>query len=243
MLDRRVRQQYGDDSSLDKLLEKGALYKFDPVGKKSYNYYYWPDNKTRHPLYFERLQKSGIKMRYSLQEYKVKTPSWQDQEEFLQFFQAIPHWITPPEMKPSEYDLYACNWKTPLMRHGTNNTQENAWLAEMRDYHPYELFIQMNPETARKKGLQDGDVVGVESRHGKVTGKLKVTQLIHPEVLGIPGCYGSGTIKMSPDSRKGTHYNALLSGEEETLIDPISGSINISPKVKIYKICPKGGKK
>jgi hypothetical protein len=28
----------------------------------------------------------------------------------------------------------------------------------------------------------------------------------------------------------------LLSGKEETSIDPISGSITISPKVKIYKL-------
>ena len=81
--------------------------------------------------------------------------------------------------------------------------------------------------------------VGVESKYGKVTGKLKVTQLIHPEVLGIPGCYGSGTFKMSPDSRKGTHFNSLLSGEGEECVDPISGSITISPKVKIYQITVK----
>ena len=90
--------------------------------------------------------------------------------------------------------------------------------------------------------MKDGEEVGIESRFGKVTGKLKVTQLIHPEVLGIPACYGSGTYMMSPDSRKGTHFNSLLSGEEETCIDPISGSITISPKVKIYKLERRGKK-
>jgi thiosulfate reductase/polysulfide reductase chain A len=139
--------------------------------------------------------------------------------------------------------MYACNWKTPLMRHGIGNTQENAWLVEMRDYHPYELFIWINPQTAREKGLQDGEEVGVESKYGKVIGRLKLTQLIHPEVLGIPGCYGSGTIKMSPEARKGTHFNSLLSGEEEKCIDPISGSITVSPKVKVYKLESKGRKR
>ena len=119
----------------------------------------------------------------------------------------------------------------------------DAWLAEMRDEHPYELYIWINPKTALQKGLGDGEEVYVESSYGKVTGKLKVTQLIHPQVLGIPGCYGSGTMFMSPDSRKGTHFNSLLSGEEEKCIDPISGSITISPKVKIYKLESRGKRK
>ena len=96
---------------------------------------------------------------------------------------------------------------------------------------------------AKKKGLRDGDEVCVESRFGKATGKLKVTQLIHPEVLGIAGCYGSGTYMMSPEALKGAHYNSLLSGEEETSMDPISGSITISPRVKLYKLERTGKKK
>ena len=78
---------------------------------------------------------------------------------------------------------------------------------------------------------------------GKAIGILKVTQLIHPEVLGIPACYGSATYMMSPDAKKGTHFNALLTGKEETNVDPISGSITISPKVKIYKLEPSEAKR
>jgi len=244
IIDKRVKQVYGDEYSFDKLLEEGAIYRFDTRGKYGYNYFYWPGNKTKHPIYFERLLKSGAKMRENLAQHQIKLPAWSDQEGYLQFYQAVPQWITPPEMTaPLEYDMYVCNWKTPLMRHGTGNTQENAWLAEIRDSDPYELYIWMNTATAVEKGLKDGDEVCIESQFGKVMGKLKVTQLIHPEVLGVPGCYGSGTYMMSPDSRKGTHYNLLLSGEEETCIDPISGSITISPKVKIYKPEIRGRKK
>jgi hypothetical protein len=50
-------------------------------------------------------------------------------------------------------------------------------------------------------------------------------------------------MKMNPEARKGTHFNSLLSGEEEKCIDPISGSITISPKVKVYKLESKGRKK
>lgn len=237
MIDRRVKQMFGEDSGFDRLLEQGAFYKFTAKGKQGYNYFYWPDNKTRHPIYFERLRKSGAKTRKNLAEHKTRIPAWSNQEGYFEFFDAIPHWITPPELiAPPEYDMYVCNWKTSLMRHGTGNTQENAWLAEMRDIHPYELFIWINAETAKKKGLKDGETVCIESKFGKVTGRLKVTQLIHPEVLGMPACYGSSTYMMSPEAGKGTHYNSLLSGEEETCIDPISGSITISPRAKISKL-------
>ena len=244
MIDRRVKQMFGSESGFDKLLQEGGLYRFQTPGKEGYNYYYWPGNKTRHPIYFERLKKSGLKMRKNLAEHAITIPNWKDQEEYFQFFDAIPHWITPPEMKaPPEYDMYACNWKTSLMRHGTGNTQENAWLAEIRDADPYELYIWINAETAAKKGFADGERVCVESPFGKAYGRLKMTQLIHPEVLGIPGCYGSGTYMMSPEAKKGTHFNSLLSGEEETSIDPISGSITISPRVKLSKVEETGKKR
>ena len=84
------------------------------------------------------------------------------------------------------------------MRHGAGNTQENAWLAEIRDSDPYELYVWINAETARRKGFKDGDEVGIESPFGKVTGKLKVTQLMHPEVLGVPACSGGGTLHDKP---------------------------------------------
>lgn len=244
MIDRRVKQLFGGEYSFDYLLEHGALYRFEATGKLGYNYYYWPDNKTRHPIYFDRLKASGAKIKENLAKYKIGIPGWEKQEELFQFYEAIPCWITPPELKaPPQYDMFACNWKTALMRHGLGNTQENAWLAEIRDTDPYELYVWINTDTAEKKGFKDGDEVYVESQYGNVTGKLKLTQLIHPEVLGIAGCYGSSTIMMSPDSKKGTHFNLLLSGKEETCIDPISGSVTASPRVKVYKYKQKGKEK
>jgi len=96
--------------------------------------------------------------------------------------------------------------------------------------------VWINTETAKKKWLKDGDEVCIESQYGKTIGKLKLTELIHPEVVGTSACYGSSTIMMSPDARKGTYYNILMTGKEDIGIDPVSGSVCISPKVKIYKV-------
>jgi hypothetical protein len=72
-------------------------------------------------------------------------------------------------------------------------------------------------------------------------GKLKLTELIHPEVVGISACYGTGTMMMNPDSRRGTYFNILLSGREDTGIDPVTGSVTISPRVKVYKAGEQNG--
>jgi len=237
MIDRRVKQVFGDEYSFDHLLKHGVIYRYDATGKRGYNYYYWPDNQTRFPIYFDLLKAAGDRMRENLKKYNIKLPNWKDQEDYFRYYEPIPYWIPNPELSaPPEYDMWVCNWKTHFMPFGAGDTQQNAWLAELREVDPYELYVWINPEAASKKGLKNGDEVCIESQHGKTRGKLKLTELIHPEVVGIPACYGSGTMLMSPDARRGTYYNLLLSGDEETSIDPVSGSICISPRVKVYKV-------
>jgi len=241
MIDRRVKQVFGDEYSFDHLLEHGIIYKWDATGKRGYNYYYWPDNKTRHPIYFDLLKASGDKMRENLKKYNIKIPNWKDQEDYFKYYQAIPYWIPNPEFTaPPEYDMWVCNWKTHFMPFGISNTQENAWLAELREEDPYEMSVWINTDTARRKRLKDEDEIWVESRYGKTIGKLKLTELIHPEVVGIPACHGSSTFMMSPDAKQGTHFNILLGSKEDTGIDPVSGSVCISPKVKVYKVKQSG---
>ncbi len=236
MIDRRVKQVYGDEYNYDYLLKHGVLSRFDTPGKLGYNYYYWPDNKTRHPIYFNRLKASGDKMRENLKNSNVKLPNWENQEDYFRVYEPIPYWIAGPELTaPADYDMWVCNWKTPFMVFGTGDTQQNAWLAELREADPYEMFVWMNDETAREKGLQDEDLIWIESRWGRTKGMVKLTGLIHPEVVGVPACYGSSTMMMSPDSKKGTYYNILVTGKEDIGLDPISGSVTVSPKVKVYK--------
>ena len=236
MLDRRIKSIFGDGYSFDQLLECGVIYKWDATGKRGYNYYYWPDNKTRHPIYFDKLKEAGDRLKENLTKHNVKLPNWKDQNELFEFYKALPPWITPAEMKVApEYDMWVCNWKSNFMPFGCSNTQENAWLAEIREQDRYELYIWMNSGTADKKGFSDEELVWVESRWGRTRGRLRLTELIHPEVVGIAACHGSATPMMSPDAKKGTFFNILLGSKEDEGIDPVTGSVTISPRVKVYK--------
>jgi len=239
IIDHRIKQIFGDEHSFEEGLQKGLLYKYSKTGKEGYNYYYWPDNKTRHPIYFEQTKKTGDTLRENLKKDNVKIPGWrkEEMEGFFAYFEAIPRWIPNNELDaPPEFDLWVVNWKTSLMPFATGGTQENPWLAELRERDSYEMFIHINRETAKKKGIEDGDWVEVESRYGKTRGKVKLTELIHPEVIGIPACYGKGTIHMDPVSKRGINYNALITAKDNVGLDPLSGTIELSPKVKIKKL-------
>jgi len=233
-----IKQLFGDEYDYDYLLEHGFVSKYSVTGKKGYNYYYWPDNKTRHPIYFNRLKESGDTLKANLERAGISHPGYKDDAAFFKFYQPVPFWVPTDESKaPAEYDLYVINWKTNFRIHGTGSNMENAWIKEIRESDPYETFIMINIETAKKKGLEDGDLVCLESRYGKTEGRLRLTELIHPEVLGISGNYGGKRSPfLNPVVSDGAWFNTLLAADEEQHLDPITAGIENAPKVKIFKI-------
>ncbi len=74
--------------------------------------------------------------------------------------------------------------------------------------------------------------VCVESAVGKVTGKAKVTECIHPEAVGISGHFGTYAKGMPVAYGKGANINKLTPFD----IDPVSTGIDSCVKVKVYKI-------
>lgn len=202
-----------------------------------YNYYYWPDNKTRHPFYFMHLKEVADQLKANLQKDNAKIPGWDDQADFFDYWKPIPHYKPNTENAPNVpgYDLFAINWKMPFYANGVGAPHENAWLEDIiahgGDYHSK---IWMNPATAAAKGIKDGDIVIVESREGKTQGPVLLTEMIHPEVLGFPGMRGTGTILQNPVTQVGPHFNRLIRMADNTF-DPVNGSLDVSPRVKVYK--------
>ncbi|MBW1802650.1 MAG: molybdopterin-dependent oxidoreductase [Deltaproteobacteria bacterium] len=236
--DHIIKQIFGDKYDYDYLMEHGCLYKYTAKGREGYNYYYWPDNKTRHPIYFNRLKETGDTLKKNLEKHGITHPGYKDDSEFFKYFQPVPFWIPTDEfLAPEEYDLYVINWKTNFRIHGMGSILENAWIKEIRDKDAYETYVMINAETAKNKGLQDEDRVCIESRYGKTEGKLRVSELIHPEVIGIPGNYGGKSASfLNPITSEAAWYNELLSSGEEHSLEPITAGIENAPKVKIYRI-------
>ncbi|MDR2503030.1 MAG: molybdopterin-dependent oxidoreductase [Deltaproteobacteria bacterium] len=238
--DRLIAELFGDGHSYRSAQAAGQLYKYTATGKKGYNYFYWPGSATRHPFYFERLPRTAKKLRENLRKAGIRHPAYVNEEkDFFAYYTGVPFWF-PSHVReaPPEYDLYVINWKTGFRLHGTGGNMANPWINELREDDPYEMFIHIHPATAKEKSLDDGQEVWVESMHGKTRGKLRLTGLIHPKVLGIPGNYGGyNEHYINPVMPAGgAWFNILLPAEEAENLDPISGGLDNSPKVKVYPI-------
>mgnify|MGYP002154811813 CR=1 FL=1 len=76
--------------------------------------------------------------------------------------------------------------KYPLL---LSNFKEEAYvltgykhIASLRTIRP-QPTVELNPKTAKKFGLQEGDWVNIETEHGKITQKLVVTPDLHPGIV------------------------------------------------------------
>jgi anaerobic selenocysteine-containing dehydrogenase len=218
---------------------RGPIYMYETRGAKLHNYFYWPDNQTRHPMYMVQLLRVAKTLRENLAAAGLPgIPGWTDQDHYWAAYKAIPVWTPCPEFDaPPEYDLWALNWKTMPHPYGTGDTYGNVWIHEvMTRFNPYEYAVWMNADTVAKKGLKDGDIVVVESRYGKTQGRLKATQLIHPTAVGIPGIAGYRSNMENPIAGEGPYFNIICPFDEKDLaVDPISGGIEEGPAVRVYK--------
>ena len=169
----------------------------------------------------EEIQRRGAGMGFHL--------NWDYFTGMTSYFPSVIFTELPPE---SEYDLLVISHHESFLygRFSAHNPHLNA----MALRNPYSYNIAMNVETARKKGIKDGDTICLENRWGdKETGMVKLSQLIHPGVVAAVGL-GSWA-KGEPIARgKGINPNALLRQDQHHACW-ISGSAEPTARVKAYK--------
>jgi molybdopterin-containing oxidoreductase family molybdopterin binding subunit len=74
----------------------------------------------------------------------------------------------------------------------------------------------------------------VESVVGRVKGEAKVTECIHPEVVGIAGVFGSWAKGKPIAKGKGVHFNNLLPISIDR-VDPVSSGVDSCIRVKVSR--------
>lgn len=213
--------------------KKNGLAAYNTINVESY-YGYTKYPKARVPLYLEELASHHQLLAKELKEKGIiRKPN---NDFVLKQYTPLPFWEPHPEHKAShEFDLYCINYKN--MQHHFSCNISNAWLMEMTSqYDPYALQIMMNKATAIKRNLKDGDFVEIDSFTGtKLKGKLKTTNLIHTDVLGIAAAYGPHSANMNPEVKKGPAFGELLKLSEE-FINPLKICLDRDLKVNIRKI-------
>jgi anaerobic selenocysteine-containing dehydrogenase len=237
-----LKQNFGADKTLDMVNdEHGPFFKYTVRGAKLFNYYYWPDNKVRHQMYLAENMRARNELQKNLKAAGLDgIPGWEtNMDDYWKAYDPIPSWVQCYENSkaPAEYDLYAINWKTPMAPFFCGDTHANVWLHEtMKTWDPYEYSVWINSATAAKKGIQDGDMIVIESQWGKTQGQAKVTELIQPDTIGIPSGHGAASPMANPITAEGAYHNGLGNLDEKNLaVDPLTAQIEEGFAVKVYK--------
>ena len=100
-------------------------------------------------------------------------------------FDPLPNYIEPPETPFSrpelarEYPYIFTTWKSAAYRHSGGRQ-----VSSLRVLHP-KPFVLIHPETALAHGISDGDSVTIETPKGAIQQTARISDEIHPKVLGV----------------------------------------------------------
>lgn len=227
IVDRRLRCHFGNERGLDWFKENGLVR----WPKKVEEVYWRPFVKGRTPIYFEYFKTLGEKIDKIKKEYDIPDFDTSD-------FQMLPEWkpcASYEERRPG-FDLYGIYYRVSF--HSSTWTYNNPWLNEVSTMDPYLYYVEMNAETAKKKGIKSGDLVVVESAAtgNKVEGRVAVTEGIHPEVIAYAsgGGHWSKRLPIATGPGKGIAPNWLIPLDWDH-IDTVTLNLDLCVKVKVTK--------
>jgi len=212
---------YGDDK--EKVKEQGYATWHKPIEDVYWRWY----TKSRCPVYMEFLIQDRIEVERICKEVNLELD--------IDQYTALPTWFEPTSYKEldEEFDLLAFSYRDIL--HTNNTTFQNPLVDEASKMCPYTYTVSINSGLARKKGLKDGDQIWIENRYGvKEAGVVKTMEGQQALVIGIAG-QGGLWAKGRPIAKgKGSNFCKLLPSTLKHY-DPVTGSIETSVAVKIYK--------
>lgn len=100
------------------------------------------------------------------------------------------------------------------------------WMQELPDPLTsvvYGSWVELNPVTAKQLGVSDGDVVEVESMHGRISAPVCVYQAIRPDVVAMPIGQGHGEYGRYAQ-RRGVNPIQILAPETEPSTGALASS-------------------
>lgn len=224
LADRVLKYLFGPEQGLEYFKQHGFVSWPKRVEEAYWRYFI----DCRVPVYLEFLidvekRMKAITDRVGLEvDYTQYTP-------LISWFPCSIHATDNPE-----YDLYCFSYRDTL--HSGSCTMEQPWIDEASQMNPYTYNITMNWDTARKKGLKDGDIIELDTIRGrKVAGTLKLMEGQHPQVVGIAACSGHWAKGLPIARGKGTNFDDLLELDLKHS-DPISLNIETAVRVKVRKV-------
>ena len=108
---------------------------------------------------------------------KGRQPPDRLRERVATYFDPLPFWYTPLELKTTDlkrYPLAAVTQRPMAMYHSWDS--QNAWLRQIHAHN----YLFVNPVTARAEGIEDGDWMWAESMWGKVRCMCRHSEAVEP---------------------------------------------------------------
>ena len=145
----------------------------------------------------------------------------------------LPHWEeSRNETDQKIYPFHLHTFRTMALTESRNANQ--PWLQSIAGeylFERWETWVEVNPETAKRLGIGDEDLVWVESSKGKIKVRARLYKGAMPDVVNIP--FGEGHTSGGGWS-KGLGENPYRLLHEA--LDPLTGyPISESTRVKLYK--------
>ena len=222
VIDRATSEWFGEDHNLEWFKENGVI----TLPRDIEECYHGPSLEARVPIYLEHFLWQGDALRKVLDEIGLE---WD-----MSDYKPLSDWMPCQSfgaLESGEYDLIAVHFKFPYVYGSYGN--ENPWVDEICE-HTDAYSILLNEDVGKRKGLVDGDEVWLESPVNRVGAKVKLTQCVHPEAVGVGGHFGHTSPGMPIAKGKGVNFNTLLPTDLDH-IDKVSTALDHCVQVKVYK--------
>ncbi len=156
-------------------------------------------------------------------------------------FNPLPEWIAPPEGPSSTPELLT---KYPLVFFDTHTSDvyNHGWLRNiplLRELEP-DPWIYIHPDTAKERGIEDGDWANIESPHGRIKARAVFFRGINPKVvMGLHGWWqGCDELELSGYDLLdgGANTNLLYTTDPKKAFDPVVTAMTKQTLVEVKKL-------
>ena len=244
-LDLGVRMGYGDDF-WDGDINKCMNDQLEPLGltmdelKKYPTGIEYPMKATKYEKYDMIFANPSFRLSGQpfLQQNKVALYNTEFEKAG---FSPMPEWHEPPESVSGTPELLN-DYPLIFSDYHTSKVYNASWLRNipvLREILPFPT-LQIHPDTARDREIEDGDWVTVESPHGQIKLKAELMPGIRPDtVMALHGWWqGCDELGLSsyPLLDGGANTNIMYSVDREKAFDPLVTAMASQTLVQVKKV-------
>ncbi len=226
--DKEIARRKGllwNDKDIDWYMEHGHA-----VTERRSDKWYRPWEGMRLHFYIEMMVTERDKLKALMEEHDVPFRhewGWDD-------YRPLPTTVLDPvHEEPPEYGLYAIFYKDIQMNFGENLSI--PWIKDIVYRDPVHIALILNPKTAVAEGLQERDIVKVESPYGFLYGRIGTSEGMHPDTLGVSNALSRTKTSHKGVPHAGGHFNDLLPYDLGNT-DAVTGQPETVCKIKLTKL-------